>query len=191
MDVCTFLTQFRDRAATVPRPTRLSGYTGGGEGGRGGGQGKEEPSDVGLPSDQEQPSQRQQYLKQISTPEMSRQSTLPSHVQHGQVQTSSSVPPSFTGSPSNDFRYHSQFSHPGRQGSEYGNFQTELSVIGTEHILLEQSERFANYESEAMKKKEIPREFWCVCSSDPLSPSEPSTSMSCMYIFPSLSMPYM
>ena len=153
-DLCMlYLFQFRERAVTLPRPNRLNDYAG-----RGGGQsniGVSITDHTGGVGGQEQ-AQRQQYTKQISSPEMSHQSQVSSNF-HGHVPPSSSGSPSFTGSPSNDFRYHHQFSHPGRQRSEYENFQTELSVSGTENILRIQSERFANYESEAMKKKEPPR----------------------------------
>lgn len=136
----------------MPRPSRLNDYASGGVG----------RSNMGMPtadhagSEQEQV-QRQFYMKQISSPEMSHKSQISSNL-HSHVQPSSSVSPSFTGSPSNDFQYHPQFSHPGRQGSEYGNFQTVLSVGSTENVLRDQSERFALYESEAMKKKEPSRE---------------------------------
>ena len=94
-------------------------------------------SEVGVATEQPSPP-RQHYMKQVSTPEMSRQ---PFPVHH-QVQMSAS----------HEFRPH-DFSPAGHQVSEYGDFQGDISY-GTETILKEQSERYASYETEAMKKKE-------------------------------------
>ena len=149
--------QFRDRAATDPWPTRPTNF------------GSEEG---GAPSESEnvagnQPSppkqQQQHYMKQISTPEMSHPSSASSSALSGHTHPIHSMSNPYTASPNDDFRHNSQFSAAIRQISEYGDFQTELSV-GTDHILKEQSERYAHFESEAMKKKGPAREWLSVNS---------------------------
>ena len=77
-----------------------------------------------------------------------------------QLHHSTTFPPQgqFHGSPAgpggSDVPHHyPSFSPAERQLSEYGNFSSEMSY-GTENIMKLQSERFANYESEAMKKKQ-------------------------------------
>ena len=135
--------QFRDRSATAPAPTRPTNIGG--------------PSEGGAPPVTDysaSPQQRQSYKKQISTPEMSHPSNAP------QLHHSTTFPPQdqFHGSPagpggSDAVRHYPSFSPAERQISEYGNFLSEMSY-GTENILKQQSERFASYELEAMKKKQ-------------------------------------
>ena len=142
--------QFRDRSFTAPtpsRPTHIGGI----------------PSEGNTPAAADQSSQRQPLMKQISTPERPRPSNAPPP-SHGQMPASfpPPAPLNFHESPGgSNVRHQSSFSPAaaGRQISEYGNFQTEITY-GTENILQHQSERFANYESEAMKKKQAPTGEW-------------------------------
>ena len=129
--------QFRYRASTAPQSSRPTDFGG--------------PSE-GIPANQ--PSQqRQQYMKQSSTPEFSHPSVPQSH-----IPTSPPVPTSFHDSPGTDVRLHKMFSPAERQISEYGSFLGDISY-DTENLLKEQSQRYAHYEFEAMKKKD-PTSEW-------------------------------
>ena len=134
--------QFRDRASTDPWPVRPSGF----------GTAPPPPSSdmvgAGGTAPHGTSPHQPHYMKQISTPEMSHPSTMASSPSvHSHTHPLQPVPTSFGGPPVNDFQHQAA-----RQLSEYGSFQTELSV-SAESVLREQSERYAHFESEAMKRK--------------------------------------